>query len=92
MDTLYKCETCKYYKPHYYFSGNRLIKAIGHCANPDLIKVRRCRSFRLQKDCEHWEDRAEAVKERNESIKDYIREIHSHLCDIQAVLEIKDKL
>ena len=82
-----KCKTCKYYQEHYIFSGARYSPIAGHCMCRDLIATRMRDRYRLQENCQYWENNHEVREEKKEKIRDVIRDMKRTLQHIEIMLE-----
>ena len=85
------CKNCKYYIAHYVIDNLRFMEIEGHCGNYTLRTLRKKNKFRLQENCDYWEENTGAKTKRRENIKATLRSMKRSLDEIKAILENDDK-
>ena len=81
------CKSCKHYVAHYVIDNLRFMEIEGHCGNYTLTKLRKQNKFRLQENCEYWEENTLNKTKRRESIKATLRSMKRSLDQIKSILE-----
>lgn len=83
------CKNCKYYLEHYIINRTYFSAIGGHCINDTLIQMRKRDKYRLQENCEYWEDNTDVKTKRRKNIEDVLVNIEKHLSEISHILKLK---
>lgn len=88
MEQEKKCKNCKFFKKHF-VKSNTQFKAIfeGHCINDKISWKVRKNNMPCDNVCEKWESDKEVKEEREETIKEVLKNMRTTLIHIENILK-----